>query len=103
MSYLLAILWHVLFHISQFLSIKSILYSDTKRLKDLNPKILQQVEEFFLNYQEVRGIEVRTLGHAGPRKALKILTGLEILRKLPEVPAAKAVRLPKPLGPAADR
>jgi inorganic pyrophosphatase len=53
---------------------QSLLYSDTKTLKDLNPKILQQVEEFFVNYQKVRGVEVRILGHAGPREALKILT-----------------------------
>jgi hypothetical protein len=47
----------------------------------LNPKILQQVEEFFVNYQEVRGIEVRILGHAGPREAVKILTGARDIKK----------------------
>jgi inorganic pyrophosphatase len=60
---------------------QSLLYSDTKTLKDLNPKVLQQVEEFFVNYQKVRGIEVRILGHAGPREALKILAGARDVKK----------------------
>jgi inorganic pyrophosphatase len=52
---------------------QSLLYSETKTLKDLNPKVLEQIQEFFVNYQKVRGIEVRILGHAGPRVALQIL------------------------------
>lgn len=60
---------------------QSLLYSDTKTLKDLNPKVLQQVEDFFVNYQKVRGIEVRILGHAGPREALKILAAARNVKK----------------------
>ena len=60
---------------------QSLLYSNTKTLKDLNPKVLRQVEEFFVNYQKVRGIEVRTLGHARPRVALEILAGARDVRK----------------------
>ena len=52
---------------------QSLLYCETKTLKDLNPKVLQQVEAFFVNYQKVRGIEVTILGHAGPKEALQIL------------------------------
>jgi inorganic pyrophosphatase len=52
---------------------QSLLYSDTKTLKDLNPKVLEQIEDFFVNYQKVREVEVRILGHAGPREALRIL------------------------------
>jgi len=52
---------------------ESLLYSDTKTLKDLNPKVLEQIEQFFVNYQKVRGVEVRILGHAGPRETLQIL------------------------------
>ena len=52
---------------------QSLLYSETKTLKDLNPRVLQQVQEFFVNYQNVRGIEVRILGHAGPQEALQII------------------------------
>ena len=63
---------------------QSLLYSETKTLKDLNPKVLGQMKEFFVNYQKVRGIEVRILGHAGPRVALQILAALEMARKLRE-------------------
>ncbi|HEX3822135.1 MAG TPA: inorganic diphosphatase [Candidatus Sulfotelmatobacter sp.] len=52
---------------------QSLLYSDTKTLKDLNPKVLEQIQEFFVNYQKVRGVEVKILGQAGPREALQIL------------------------------
>jgi inorganic pyrophosphatase len=52
---------------------QSLLYSDIKTLKDLNPKVLEQIEMFFINYQKVRGIEVRILGHAGPQEARQIL------------------------------
>jgi len=52
---------------------QSLLYSETKTLKDLNAKVLEQIEKFFVNYQKVRGIEVRILGHGGPREALQIL------------------------------
>jgi len=31
---------------------QSLLYCETKTLKDLNPKVLQQVEAFFVNYQK---------------------------------------------------
>jgi inorganic pyrophosphatase len=52
---------------------QSLLYSETKTLKDLNPKVLEQIEEFFVNYQKVRGVEVKILGHAAKREALRIL------------------------------
>jgi inorganic pyrophosphatase len=52
---------------------QSLLYSETKTLKDLNPRVLEQIQAFFVNYQKVRGIEVRILGHAGPQEALLIL------------------------------
>ncbi len=38
-------------------------------MEDLNPKIVQQIEAFFVNYQKVRGIEVTIRGRAGPPKA----------------------------------
>jgi len=52
---------------------QSLLYSEIKTLKDLNPKVLEQIEAFFINYQRVRNIEVTILGHAGPEGALQIL------------------------------
>jgi inorganic pyrophosphatase len=52
---------------------QSLLYCETKTLKDLNPKVLEQIEAFFVNYQKVRKIEVTILGHAGPTEARRIL------------------------------
>lgn len=52
---------------------QSVLYSDIKTLKELNPKALAQIEAFFVNYQKVRGVEVTILGYAGPREAKEIL------------------------------
>ena len=52
---------------------QSLLYSEIKTLKDMNPKVLKQIEAFFVNYQKVRGIEVTILGHAGPQGARQIL------------------------------
>ena len=56
---------------------ESLLYSEIKTLKNLNPKVLEQIEAFFVNYQKVRGIEVRILGHAGPKEAQQILSRAE--------------------------
>ena len=53
---------------------QSLLYSDVQKLEDLNSKVLRQIEEFFVNYQKVRGIEATILGHSGPRKARQILS-----------------------------
>jgi len=52
---------------------QSLLYSETRTLKDLNPKLLEQIEAFFVNYQKVRKIEVKILGHADPTEARRIL------------------------------
>jgi len=52
---------------------QSLLYSEIKTLKDMNPKVLQQIDAFFVNYQKVRGIKVTILGHAGPQGAHQIL------------------------------
>ena len=40
----------------------SVLYSEVGGLADLPPTMLAQIEEFFVNYQKVRGIEITVLG-----------------------------------------
>ena len=52
---------------------QSINYSDVRSLADLNPKVLRQIDAFFVNYQKVRGIDFTVLSHGGSRKAYKIL------------------------------
>jgi inorganic pyrophosphatase len=51
----------------------SVLYSRIRKLADLDPVILEQIEEFFVNYQKVRDIKVNVLGSGGSEKALTIL------------------------------
>ena len=48
---------------------QSIRYSDVHDLDDLNNTVLKQVEEFFRNYQRVRGIKFKVLAREGRRKA----------------------------------
>jgi inorganic pyrophosphatase len=51
----------------------SLLYSEVKDLRQLNPNVLKQIEEFFINYQRVRDVHVKILGRGGPKEALAIL------------------------------
>ncbi|PYX24368.1 MAG: inorganic pyrophosphatase [Acidobacteria bacterium] len=52
---------------------QSLLYSEIRTLEELNPKVLEQIDAFFVNYQRVRDIEVKILGHGGPQQAHRIL------------------------------
>ena len=52
---------------------QSLLYGSMTELSDLDSKLLQQIEAFFINYQKVRGIELKVLAREGPQEAMKIL------------------------------
>ena len=51
----------------------ALLYSGIENIADLNPLVLKQIEEFFVNYQKVRNVKVKILGHRGRDQALQIL------------------------------
>jgi inorganic pyrophosphatase len=51
----------------------SLLYSEIEQLADLNATVLKQIQAFFVNYQKVRDVEVKILGHRGPDQARAIL------------------------------
>jgi inorganic pyrophosphatase len=51
----------------------SVLFAAVRELADLSPVLLQQVEDFFVNYQKVRDVEVTPLGREGPESAKRIL------------------------------
>lgn len=51
----------------------SLLYADINDLAAVNPLVLKQVEEFFVNYQRVRDIKVTILGRHGPDRAKEVL------------------------------
>ena len=51
----------------------SVLFADVRELADLPSVLLQQVEDFFVNYQKVRDVKVTPLGRKGPETAKRIL------------------------------
>lgn len=54
----------------------SLLYSELRTLDDLNPVVLKQIEDFFVNYQRVRNVKVTILGRKGPETAGKLVRDL---------------------------
>jgi inorganic pyrophosphatase len=48
-------------------------YADVNSLKDLNDNMLDEIEKFFVNYNEERGKRFKVLGRKGPRQALRLL------------------------------
>ncbi len=52
---------------------QSLLYSEVDNLDALNPVVLKQIKDFFVNYQRVRDVKVKILGHYGPERALELL------------------------------
>ncbi|MBV9624693.1 MAG: inorganic diphosphatase [Acidobacteria bacterium] len=51
----------------------SVLYAGVNELSDLEPAVLQQIEQFFTNYQRVRNIEFQVIERSGPQAALALL------------------------------
>jgi inorganic pyrophosphatase len=52
----------------------SVLYGSIAELSDLEPAVLKQVEEFFVNYQKVRDINFEILKREGSRSARKLVS-----------------------------
>ncbi|MBV8049781.1 MAG: inorganic diphosphatase, partial [Acidobacteriaceae bacterium] len=52
---------------------QSLLYSEIEKLGQLNPVVLKQIKDFFVNYQRVRDIRFTVLGEHGPERAVEIL------------------------------
>jgi inorganic pyrophosphatase len=51
----------------------SVLYAGVNQLSDLEPAVLQQIEQFFTNYQRVRNIKFEVIERGGPQAALALL------------------------------
>jgi inorganic pyrophosphatase len=51
----------------------SVLFAEVKEIADLPSVLLQQVEDFFVNYQKVRDVQVTPLGRKGPESAKRII------------------------------
>ncbi len=53
---------------------KSIAYTGVKSLKQLSSAVIDQIEHFFVSYNEVKGKEFKVTGRFGPRGAVDIVT-----------------------------
>jgi inorganic pyrophosphatase len=48
-------------------------YSDLRDLKDINPTLLKDLGQFFVNYHQARGSKFKVLGVRGPTQAYRLL------------------------------
>ena len=48
--------------------------SDLKTLSDMNPQLLDEIEHFFVSYNEVKGKKFKPLGRHGPKRARRLIT-----------------------------
>ncbi len=48
-------------------------YRDLRNIRDINDHLMQELEHFFVSYNEVKGREFRFLGIRGPKRAKKLL------------------------------
>ena len=51
----------------------SILYAGVKEISDLQPQLIQQIEDFFVNYKKVRNVEYTIVSREGSRAAKEVL------------------------------
>jgi inorganic pyrophosphatase len=49
------------------------LHGAVKNIKDINPKLLDELEAFFQNYNCAKGVEFRVIGRVGPKEAHKLI------------------------------
>ena len=52
---------------------KSRTHGDLKSLTDLSPKLLDEIEHFFISYNEVKGKKFKPLGRYGPERARRLV------------------------------
>lgn len=51
-------------------------YRDVRTLKDINRHLLEELEHFFVSYNEMRGKKFKLLGLRGPKRAMKLVRHL---------------------------
>jgi inorganic pyrophosphatase len=52
---------------------KSRTSGDLQSMTDLNPKLLEEIEHFFISYNQVKGKKFKPLGRYGPERARKLV------------------------------
>ena len=48
-------------------------YSDLRSLRDVNPDLIEEIQHFFVSYNQVRGKKFKPLGVYGPKRAMRLL------------------------------
>lgn len=48
-------------------------YSDLRSLRDVNQHLLEEIQHFFVSYNQIRGKQFKPLGVYGPKRATKLL------------------------------
>jgi len=56
---------------------KSVLYRDVKKLDQLPAPLIEQVEHFWISYNELKGKRFSPLGRVGPRAAMNLVRRAE--------------------------
>jgi inorganic pyrophosphatase len=52
-------------------------YSDVRSVRDINGNLMNEIEHFFLSYNESRGKKFKILGRHGPKRALELVKEAE--------------------------
>ena len=60
-------------------AVKSRIDSDYKTLKDLNEKLVEEIEHFFVSYNASKGKKFKPLGRFGPERAQRLVHRLRAL------------------------
>jgi inorganic pyrophosphatase len=56
-------------------------HKNIRSVKDLNKHLLEEIEHFFVSYNEARGKKFKVLGRYGPRKAARLIRNGQEKRK----------------------
>lgn len=54
------------------------IHGNVESIKDLNPKMLDEIEAFFEHYNRLKGSEFKPIGRVGAKKAEKLLENAKV-------------------------
>ncbi|HLX36795.1 MAG TPA: inorganic diphosphatase [Candidatus Binataceae bacterium] len=49
------------------------MHGEVKSISELDKKVVDEIEHFFIYYNERRGKKFKPLGHFGPKRAMKLV------------------------------
>jgi inorganic pyrophosphatase len=54
-------------------ALPSLQYEEVKNIADLRPRLVEEIEQFFVSYNTLKGIRFRPIGRGGPDRARKLV------------------------------